>query len=89
MVFAGGHTSALSAVSTAVLVRGRTTSEECAGHVVTQLIAAVLTSHARPRREPRRHGKRSRSTHQQRARAVSGAGTASALAAPASDGPAL
>jgi len=45
MVFAGGHISGghfNPAVSTAVFRRGRMTSTEWAGYVVTQLVAAVL-----------------------------------------------
>ena len=45
MVFAGGHISGghyNPAVSTAVLVRGKMTSDEWVGYVATQLVAAAL-----------------------------------------------
>src|ERR1700694_4509121 len=44
MVFAGGHISGAHynpAVSTAVLIRGKITSNEWVGYVLTQLVAAV------------------------------------------------
>jgi aquaporin Z len=45
MVFAGGHISGAHynpAVSTAVLIRGKITSNEWVAYVITQLVAAVL-----------------------------------------------
>jgi aquaporin Z len=45
MVFAGGHISGAHynpAVSTAVLIRGKMTSQEWGGYVLVQLVAAVL-----------------------------------------------